>query len=368
MATYKVIQDIEAEDKLVGPLTLKQFIYAGIAAICIYICFLGITKHFPYVLFIFLPIAGMSGFFAFPWGRDQPTETWALAKVRFLFKPRRRIWDQSGIKELVSITAPKQVNNDYTNGLSQPEVKSRLRALANTIDSRGWAVKNVNVNLYSQALPQVITNSSDRLVSPSSLPQQVPNIDVSAADDIMDENANPVAQHFDQMITASEISHRRQVIQQVQTASQNNPIIPPASDNYWFMNQPTEPVTPAGANDTVFQNSQVVTPGSTDEELAVKSVDVTPEEEALVKKIEAEAQQPNPSTSHLRNIQPLSAQKPTVKPPTNRKPVPAVTQAVDPVIIGLANNNDRSVDSIAREINKTRHKALPRDEVVVTLH
>ena len=33
MATYKVIQDIEAEDKLIGPLTLRQFIYAGYAFI-----------------------------------------------------------------------------------------------------------------------------------------------------------------------------------------------------------------------------------------------------------------------------------------------------------------------------------------------
>ncbi|MGH7158305.1 MAG: PrgI family mobile element protein [Candidatus Saccharimonadales bacterium] len=35
MATYKVIQDIEAEDKILGPLTLRQFIYAGVAAILI---------------------------------------------------------------------------------------------------------------------------------------------------------------------------------------------------------------------------------------------------------------------------------------------------------------------------------------------
>ena len=28
MATYKVLQDIEAEDKLIGPLTLKQFVFA----------------------------------------------------------------------------------------------------------------------------------------------------------------------------------------------------------------------------------------------------------------------------------------------------------------------------------------------------
>ena len=31
MAVYKVIQDIEAEDKLLGPLTLKQFIFGAVA-------------------------------------------------------------------------------------------------------------------------------------------------------------------------------------------------------------------------------------------------------------------------------------------------------------------------------------------------
>jgi hypothetical protein len=39
MATYKVIQDIEAEDKLVGPLSLKQFIFALIAI------FLGLPEY-----------------------------------------------------------------------------------------------------------------------------------------------------------------------------------------------------------------------------------------------------------------------------------------------------------------------------------
>ncbi|HLG90757.1 MAG TPA: hypothetical protein VI336_01165, partial [Candidatus Saccharimonadales bacterium] len=39
MAVYKVIQDIEAEDKLVGPLTLKGFIYALIAGFLAFINF-----------------------------------------------------------------------------------------------------------------------------------------------------------------------------------------------------------------------------------------------------------------------------------------------------------------------------------------
>ena len=67
MATYKVIQDIEAEDKLVGPLTLRQFIYAGVSAVALYICFLAYTGHATFLLAVFLPIAAASGFFAFPW-------------------------------------------------------------------------------------------------------------------------------------------------------------------------------------------------------------------------------------------------------------------------------------------------------------
>jgi hypothetical protein len=363
MAVYKVIQDIEAEDKLVGPLTLKQFIYAGIAAICLYICFLGLDKHFPYILLIFLPVALLSGFFAYPWGRDQPTETWALAKVRFFFKPRMRIWDQSGTKELVTITAPKHVDNNYTNGLSQTEVKSRLRALADTIDSRGWAVKNVNINLYSQPLPMVTTSASDRLIDPTSLPQQVPNVDVSAADDIFAETANPVAQHFEQMIEATEQSHRQSLIQQVKAATQGSKTATPSND-YWFMNQPSSSTSQQKSGYTVFQNSQVVAPGSSEKDLPVGSAEATPEENALAQQIENQAAQPDPFSSHLRNIQPLSggAVAPT------KQVAPPVTPAPDPVILGLANNNDRSVDSIAREVNQARHKDLPTDEVIVPLH
>jgi hypothetical protein len=147
MATYKVLQDIEAEDKLIGPLTLRQCIYAGIAMGCSYLSVLATSKHAAFVLVLFVPVIGICSFFAFPWRQDQPTEVWALAKIRFYLKPRRRIWDQSDVKQLVTITAPKHVERVLTNGLNQDEVRSRLNALASTIDSRGWAIKNVNVSL-----------------------------------------------------------------------------------------------------------------------------------------------------------------------------------------------------------------------------
>jgi hypothetical protein len=130
------------------------------------------------------------------------------------------------------------------------------------------------------------------------------------------------------------------------------------------MNQPAESASQVRSGNTVFENSQIVTPGSTEEDLPVKSADATPEEEVLAKKIEAQAVDPNPSNTHLRVIQPLSAKRQNIVSKVAR----SVTQTPDPVILGLANNNDRSVASIAREINKTRHKGLPTNEVVISLH
>src|SRR5262249_30694774 len=157
--------------------------------------------------------------------------------IRFMIKPRRRIWDQTGAKELVTITAPKKIERQLTNGLNQEEVQSRLTALASTIDSRGWAVKNVNVNM-STLPPVAAMDDSDRLVQASSLPQEVSTVDVRPSDDILDASANPVAQHFDSMISEASAAHRQQIMSQMQQSGQpqNGAQQPPA--DYWFMHQP----------------------------------------------------------------------------------------------------------------------------------
>ncbi|HEY5152767.1 MAG TPA: PrgI family protein, partial [Candidatus Saccharimonadales bacterium] len=220
MATYKLIQDIEAEDKILGPLTLRQFIFALISVFLFYICFILITKHVAFMLVLFLPPALFCGFFAFPFGRDQPTEVWALAKLRFYFKPRRRVWNQSGVKELVTITVPKKVERVLTNGLSQTEVKSRLRALTDTIDSRGWATKNVDADSYAQP---IVSGDSDRLIDIGNMPQEVPTTEIAPAEDILDETNNPIARQFETMIDRSTRNHRQQLIDQLNDIHQDGP-------------------------------------------------------------------------------------------------------------------------------------------------
>ena len=196
MAVYKVIQDVEAEDKLLGPLTFKGFIYILIAGALAFINFkllvsteLGAFRWL--LIFIFgLPML-LFGLLASPLGREQPTEVWLLSRIQFLLKPRQRIWNQSGLSHLVTVTAPKKQELHLTKDLSQSEVKSRLRALAMTMDSRGWAVKNATAG--------------------------------PAAKDVMDEQNSPTAQKFDKLMRQKEGERKEEVAHVIKTARHKKP-------------------------------------------------------------------------------------------------------------------------------------------------
>jgi hypothetical protein len=367
MATYTVIQDIEAEDKLVGPLTLRQFIYAAIAALCLYLSFICLTKGAAFLLVIFMPVALFTGFFAAPWGRDQPTEVWALAKIRFFIKPRRRIWDQSGVRDLVNITAPKLVENAYTNGLTQTEVQSRLKALADTIDSRGWVIKNVNANLYDPTrLPSVA--DSDRLITPGSMPKEVSRFDVLASDDMLDELNNPVAQNLDRLVQTSSKTHRDQLIDQLrQQASPTKPTTDPilsTTADYWFLNQPLNlPQTAVSAP----QQAAVVAPGSDAQTTMSMSPGQASDEKALAEKLRVKRQNlQTVNYQHMKVIQPINTQTAQRNEPTSQpaKLVP-VTPQPDPAKMLLATRNDLNVATIGRIVNKQDEQP---DEVVISLH
>lgn len=385
MATYKLIQDIEAEDKILGPLTLRQFIYGLITAFLLFLCFTVVTKGASYLLVLFLPPAIFTAFFTFPFGGDQPTEVWAVAKIGFYFRPRKRLWDQSGVKELVTITVPKKIERVYTNGLSQTEVKSRLSALASTIDTRGWAIKNVNVNMYNQQNAGQ-SDDSDRLVSMSSLPQAVPDDVVKASDDILDEANNPIAQQFTQMISASSQAHRKELVDKMNDIiAEEGPQTPlNNAAEQWFtgrsygdqQNQTQAPVLP-----------QVIEPINAFAPAPTTPAVPTPEEIELFEHIKEEHEShDNNVNSHLRTIQPLSTapqQQPgpgpaAVQPIQTQaqpqlvaipEPPPQPIQTQQPSIINqnLARSNDFDIATLARQAQKSNLQDGDQGEVVISL-
>jgi len=397
MATYKVIQDIEAEDKLIGPFGIRQFIYLIIVAVSLFIGFrLAIVAWF-----LVLPLLPHTIFFsllALPFGGEQPTETWLLAKIRFALKPRIRIWNQSGIQEMVTITAPKKIERTLTNNMSAGEVQSRLEALANTIDSRGWAIKNINVNVFSQPAFAGAGGESDRLIDIGAVAQQTGADDATATDDILDEQNNPTAQNLDRMITAASKAHREKIVSNMQNPQppavqlptpvasqpQNTPVA--GQPDYWFMdtNAAAGQASPAAPGSTT-----IVTPDPTAAQppqgLPLRPLAPSPgplTEEELLNKIHAEKQKTPKNYGNMRVIKTLEEQQaeaeaaalqPAPMPIPQASTQPAddqtVTQAPDPDIIELANNDDLDVATIARQANKKpKEQDLSDGEVVINLH
>lgn len=87
---YQVPQFIEVEDKLVGPLTLKQFLYvAGSAGICI-IFFSYLSFFFAFVLS--LPIAGFGIALAFYKVNGKPLIDVLEAGFNYYTSKRLMLW------------------------------------------------------------------------------------------------------------------------------------------------------------------------------------------------------------------------------------------------------------------------------------
>lgn len=137
MASYKVIQDVEAEDKLIGPLTVKQLFYGLLAAGIVFVGWLIANQINIYILIPFVLMALPFLFLAIPLGRDQPNDIWLLAKLNFFFRPKKRLWVQiNNSYQPLIITSKKQVENTLTDGRTDEDVETQVQQLSRILDSQ----------------------------------------------------------------------------------------------------------------------------------------------------------------------------------------------------------------------------------------
>ena len=224
MSVYKVPQDVEADDKLIGPFSFRQFIYLIIVALS------GALAWFLWQIFIPLaiipvPVILLFGSLALPLRKDQPMEVYIAAIVSFYLKPRRRLWQPDGIQSMVEVTAPKIIEVQRTKEISDIEAEKRLSYLANVVDSGGWSVRGV-------PMPPVQDSSISSDVF----------FESQQAEDMLDDN-NRVAQSFDSIIDQSDAQHHKQIIDSMSSVV---PIVP-IPDPYAGLSQTplnqSEPIT-----------------------------------------------------------------------------------------------------------------------------
>ena len=204
MAVYKVPQDVEADDKLIGPFSFRQFIYLIIVAISGAAAW-GLSQLFLALAILPLPIIVFFAALALPLRKDQPMETYLSAVVSFYFlKSRKRYWQPDGIDSFVTIIPPKDADRVLTKDLDEDEATRRLNYLADLVDTHGWAIRgagndtSINKDLYYES-------------------QQTP--------DMMDDST-PAAQAMTQHLSQEATQRREDAVATMQTAAKSTPSIP----------------------------------------------------------------------------------------------------------------------------------------------
>ncbi len=154
MAVYKVPQDVEADDKLIGPFSFRQFIYLIIVAMASALAW-GLAQLFVPLAIIPVPIILFFGAIALPLRKDQPMEIYMAAMWSFFLKPHMRKWDPDGLESLIEVTAPKSLDIQFTKDISQDEAQRRLGYLAGIVDSHGWAIRGPQTQVSTSNSPMV---------------------------------------------------------------------------------------------------------------------------------------------------------------------------------------------------------------------
>lgn len=151
MATYKVPQDVEADDKLIGPFSFRQFIYLIVVALAGALAW-GLAQLFLPLAIIPLPIILLFGALALPLRKDQPMEIYLAAIISYFLKPHQRLWDPDGIESLIEITVPKTIEVQRTKDISQSEAQRRFSYLAEIVDTQGWSVRGAGLQAPNSAM------------------------------------------------------------------------------------------------------------------------------------------------------------------------------------------------------------------------
>ena len=231
MAQYKVPQDVEADDKLIGPFSFRQFVYIMIAFGLAVACFF-LWQIFPLLILIPIPVIIFLGILALPIKKDQPMETYLSAVVDFYTKPQKRYWMPGQVENSIIITAPKQTEPTHTKGLSQEEVNRRLSFLADVVDTEGRSIHDSNLR--------------DDVAAEANM-----------ATDIFETGET---YGLDKSIQQSTENHHRQLVEQMRNAiNQHNSLAPkpaPAPQSP----KPAQPTLPAPQS---ALRAQVITPAET---------------------------------------------------------------------------------------------------------
>ncbi|MCL2038293.1 PrgI family protein [Candidatus Saccharibacteria bacterium] len=188
MGSYKVPQDVEAEDKLLGPFSFRQFLFLLIAGGLLFAAYGLYSVGGLVALFAIIPIppALLLIVLALPLRKEQTMTKYLSSVLRFHLNPKTRVWQADGVQHDIAIEAPKTVDaNSRIRNIGAGEANKRLSFLANIVDTEGRAVKESNLSdnilMESETAPDMFDNYSFALDFDKTVERG--NINLNAQDD-----------------------------------------------------------------------------------------------------------------------------------------------------------------------------------------
>lgn len=119
---FKVPQNVQREDHIVGPLTLKQMIIVAIGGSIAYGLYVSLARYYIWITWL-PPVAIVSIItiaFAFVRPLDLSFTKWVLLWIQFSLLPRERKWTKGGA-EIVIGTGAATSNKKKKSTKDKPE-------------------------------------------------------------------------------------------------------------------------------------------------------------------------------------------------------------------------------------------------------
>jgi hypothetical protein len=222
MGQYKVPQNVETEDKILGPLSVKQFIYVIIALMWAFLMWRIFSSYLIVALIFAFPVTGFFLLLGFGQREGVPFEDYVVAFIRFLILPRKRMWIKDDSKEVIVQDQTKPTDNlDQNKNVSA----GQLKKLANIIDTRG-NYKDPTISLSADDEEAEIYAA--RIISPAQVGGStaaaqagvLTNQTTTPRDDVLDQTNTRSEKVGHLLETAEEMAHNKAVKQVNQALSQ----------------------------------------------------------------------------------------------------------------------------------------------------
>lgn len=139
-ASYKIPQNVDLEDKIFGPLTLRQFLMVLAAGLITFVSFSAFWDLSPPVFYITTILTWVTALaFTFVRPYDQSFSKFFFSLLWFTLKPQRRVWKRLPSLAAITLEDKQEQPVAVDTGLSEGQVHSRLQRLSHIVDTRGWS-------------------------------------------------------------------------------------------------------------------------------------------------------------------------------------------------------------------------------------